>query len=210
MNSLVVVNEKFPVSRETVLAILVMDRSGSMADYGKTPVSCVNEYLDSLRLAKDGKQYICGMVSFASQSRVEFPPTPVEKLDKYTDYAPADMTLLWQTVDEVLQDTLRYHRELSAEERSRLRVVVGVFSDGEDNRSSQPQYPSRLQQTSAEAIDAGFELLVFGIGINSNQLAANMGFPHDKAQTYEASDAGLHDSVISMTQTTMGGFRPKD
>ena len=50
-------------------------------------------------------------------------------------------------------------------------------------------------------------MMLFGIGIDAQSLAATMGFPTDPAhaQTVAASARGIHQSVISMTQTTVGG-----
>jgi len=193
--------------QNTTLSVMILDRSGSMAKFGKAPIQAVNSHLAGIKDAPPGSQQFCSVVSFADHMRVEIPLGHALQIRPMERFNAGGNTLLWETVDAVLGNLLSFIGKLDPQLQKRLKVTVGVISDGEDNRSSKRYYPERLRETSANAQAMGWELLVFGIGVDAESLARDMGFPTDKASahTFEATEEGLAQSSVIMTQSTLGG-----
>jgi hypothetical protein len=184
---------------DTTIAMMIVDRSGSMDRFGDAPQDAINAYIDSLR--ESGQNFFCGVTSFADTAHVEIPLTAVGAIEKFDGYHPDGCTLLYATVQEALKECLSLKQKMSADNRP-LRVIIGVFSDGQDNRSPEG-CQSTLKHFSEQAIEAGFELLTFGIGISGNDLAESLGFPTDRAETVEATKEGIHQASECMTRMSI-------
>jgi len=192
-----------PVAVDTTVAMMIVDRSRSMGRFGEAPQDAINAYVHSLR--ESGQNFYCGVTSFAGTTRVEIPLTAVGEIGKFDNYSTSAGTLLYATVNEALKECLALKQKMEADNRP-LRVIIGVFSDGEDNLSP-AGCQSDLQKASAFAIEAGFELLAFGIGIDAKELAYDLGFPSDYAETFEASEEGIHYASASMSHTSTMKFK---
>ncbi len=204
---------KITTGKATTIAVSILDESGSMEEYGNTPPEAMDAHHEALRKCDDGRQYLCAVITFASDNEVKIPLMPVEDFGMLEGYRPHAMTLLWETVNKTINDLLNFYRSrIPTELRDDTRVVIGVFSDGDDNESDKSLQPEALQAIAAEAQSLGWELLTFGIGIDAKELAKGMGFPTDDehAVTVVATPQGVRDATMSMTQTSMGGFKPRD
>lgn len=184
-----------------VVSLLALDMSESMKKFGDVPRSAVNMYFDQLE--QDVRLFhITGLVGFGTEAAVLIPPSPIKQVGRLDEYRPNGSTRLFQTVDEGLEGLLVGWRRLSPQGKARTQVVVGVFSDGQDNQSDKALYPQKLQATSAECLREGWILTTFGIGIDGKELARLMGFPEDRAETREGTGGGLHDAMTSLGHTT--------
>ncbi|MCX6745370.1 MAG: VWA domain-containing protein [Candidatus Parcubacteria bacterium] len=208
-DEIVLLNDGLVFSGESTLSIMIMDKSGSMKKFGKAPLKAINDHIKSLKAANDGRKHYCGIISFNDKAQVEKEVMDVSRMVPLFSYHPGNGTLLWETVDKTLRDLITLWLPYQSE---KLKIVVGVISDGEDNHSDRHLYPKSLQTAARWAINHGWELLTFGIGINGRRLAAEMGFPMDSqhAFTMEANEQGLKDTSVTMTQTTLGGWQVKD
>lgn len=196
--------------RPTTVSLMILDGSQSMQKFKEAPKEAVEGHIKKLR-DDPTRYYLCSVVGFADNSYVIVPLKPVDEIEGIK-YEPDGNTLLWKTVGDVLEQLLKFYTSQVRGLQEHLKVVVGVFSDGGDNRSPEG-YLIHLKYLSEQALSYGWELMTFGIGIDAEALAESMGFPTDPdhAVTVEATEEGLHESVINMTHTTMGfGFRPKD
>lgn len=200
------------IIKKSTISVMVLDRSRSMLRHGEVPQDAVNMHLTGLRRDAATDHY-CVVVTFADDMRVEVPFAHISTVRPMDSYHADGNTLLWATVYAVMNELwekyeamlLRVHRPVS------FRVVIGVFSDGEDNQSPREQFPVTLQHLASMALEAGWELLTFGIGIDGTQLAASMGFPTDEAHavTVAASAEGIREASQTFTGSTMGGRRPR-
>jgi hypothetical protein len=189
-------------SLPVTLVIIILDASMSMARFKNDVEKAINDYLNRLRGDKT-KKYVIGIVTFGSTYELSLPPTALDNINEFTDYKPeGDSTLLWQTTKRVLSSLVKAHEALLKKPDV---VVVGVFSDGEDNASPAHNYPLLLEHYSRHALMRGFVLQAIGIGIDGKKLAHEMGFPEEFAHTVDANQAGIHESSVCFANTTMGG-----
>jgi hypothetical protein len=196
--------------RPTTISVLILDSSESMLKYGDAPRTALEGHINALREQTD-RNYLCAVVGFHDYAYVIVPLTPVGEIEGIGEYSPDHLTLLWETVAAVLQQLLDLFEKQPRVVMEQLRVVVGVFSDGGDNRSREGA-DSHVRQLARKALLYGWTLNTFGIGIDAAALADKMGFPTNPshAQTVEATETGVHESVISMTMSTVGGaWRPR-
>lgn len=193
------------------MSIVVLDESGSMAKYGNAPTDAVNGYLRGLLDSPDPNQYFCAVVTFSDTMRVRIPLTLVTPDTRMTDYQPDGMTLLWGTVYQVLTSTLSWYRATPQIADRCPRVVIGVISDGDDNKSDQTRFPQAIREVVPQVLGLGWNLLTFGIGISGVRLAEEMGFPTDSSHAFDfaAAAASLDQTSIIMTETTLGGWKPR-
>lgn len=192
------------------LSILILDSSGSMDKYGGVPQECVNRHFYQLQSPPDGRKQYCTVISFADRYEILVPVTAAPDLPFLTNYKAAGGTLLFETVYQVLKVFLKM-QESSATD---VKIIVGVFSDGDDTASDKPRrQPGKVQTIAKLAKNKGWELMSFGIGIDAKELARSMGFPDDDAhaQTVEASPQGLEEVTQSFTTrtTTIGFIDPR-
>jgi len=99
-------------------------------------------------------------------------------MPELTDYVPNGNTKLYGTVLETFKAMLK----LKAEGESHgavVRMILAVFTEGEDNVSQEDR--TELVRISGEALEAGVELILVGLGRPAKQIARYMGFPADGA-----------------------------
>lgn len=196
----------------TTLSLLICDGSGSMEIHGNAPIACMNRHLATLRNPPDGREQVAMIVTFSEGYKVVVPLSAVKDIRllnelNYRQYFSYQGTLLWRTVKRFLAEFNAGYRILPPDKRNLLRVCIGVISDGADNRSDTVRYPKRVQEESARSLALGFELLAYGLGIDGQQLARDLGFPEDDAHamTVEATRAGLDCVTQHFSETTTGG-----
>ena len=188
------------------LSIMFIDKSGSMQRFGQTPLDCLNNHLQTLQTPPDGREQYCTVISFTEEATVELPLTKVSNGLKIKSYEADGGTLLWETVYQTLKVFLQMHKNLP--DNDSLQVVVGVFSDGEDNWSFPERQPRKLKKIAQRALEFGWHLYSYGIGIDAKKLASDMGFPtdDDHAKTVLATPEGLQEVTqhFSINTTTIG------
>ena len=188
------------------LSVMIRDRSGSMAKYGDTPQKCVNDHLTAIKNPPDGREQFVTVITFADNAKIEIPVSPAATVQPLEAYLADGGTLQWRTVHETLKLFCTLHR---MNDPKNLKVFVGVISDGDDNLSNKPTYPEepypkKTQKWAKIALDLGFELFAYGIGIDGKKLAEDMGFPSDDqhAFTLEASVASVREATTHFTKST--------
>ncbi|NQT50324.1 VWA domain-containing protein [Candidatus Kuenenbacteria bacterium] len=185
--------------------IVIVDASGSMYRFGEVPQASVNQHLEDLKTPPDGREQICMVVSFADQWKINVIPCLATEVVPMTDYDADGNTLLYKTVYKVIRMFLDKYK-LSAHAQENLEVVIGVFSDGDDTRSKPPyqtkDYQPKLQAFAGEAIEAGWHLHSFGLGIDAVDLATKMGFPTDEDHCHQsaATPEGVRESTMHFTE----------
>ncbi len=192
----------------TTLGLLVMDESGSMERFGAAPLEAVEGYVRGLQTGPEASRIAAAIVTFSSHGRVRVPATPARHFPSGFPYLPDGGTRLYGTVRDALAAALE-QRPASITE-----VVMAVFTDGEDNRSSE-RTRQELVELAASAQQAGFVLLTFGIGIDGVAIARNMGFPIEHARSVPATRRAVVESmryssdVTSMRATSASRAREK-
>jgi len=205
-----------------IINVILLDSSGSMRTHGKAPEEAVNQAIASMRMLDNGRHYVA-VVSFDDQPRVLLPITPVAEAT-FDGYRADGNTTLYLTVDGVLSYLLSRVRTIQRTNPSaaaRLKVALGVFSDGGDNppatlREMNRIHPAQLQASARAALETdNFDLQTLGIGISGDDLARMMGFPVGSpfSHTLARSGAGLRSGSHAFTRRsgtigTMNFVRP--
>lgn len=185
------------------ISLLILDRSGSMSVHCQpacVPKDAVNAHLRRLKDRHDGHAYFAALLSFADDYKLEIPLGPVGP--ELQNYSPDGYTLLFSTVYHGMRDLLEQFRGLSPEQQKRVKVTVGVLSDGQDNKSDKSKYPQSLRTLAYEVTALGWETLTFGIGINGQRLAQEMGFMSDSDHAYSLTNESA--SIVAATERFTG------
>jgi len=189
------------------LSIMILDASISMAVHGDVPQRCVNDHIETLKNPPDGRKQYCTVIVFGEDYRALIPPIAAESLQPISNYrADGNSTLLYETVYKTLQNYLAIY---SVNQPENLKIFVGVFSDGDDNKSDKVRQPRKLKRLAEITQNLGWELFCFGIGIDGKALAAAMGFPTDDqhCQTVRADENGLRATTQHFSDATTTCFR---
>ncbi len=182
----------------STLSVIVMDASTSMRRFGSTPVDSLHEYVRDLAAGPTAASIAAGVVTFSSEPRVCVPVTPVRAFPRPIDYVTSAGTRLYGATRDVL-------RALLASEAPQVpNVIVAVFTDGEDNASSE-RTRIQLVELAGVAQRRGFTLLTFGIGVDGRRIAERMGFPFEReaARSAEATSESIVESVRATTRITL-------
>lgn len=185
------------------LSILIVDESGSMDSYGRIPQNCINDHFKALLNPPDGREQYCTVIFFNDKYRVAVPLTEAANLQSLTNYKADGNTLLFETVHQVLKLFISCFEQTTAD----LKIFVGVFSDGQDNKSDANRQPKKVQVSAHKARMLGWELFSYGIGIDAKELARMLGFPTDKEHvhnfTAEAKSVGEATRHFTGRSTTV-------
>lgn len=185
----------------TTIAIMALDASGSMKGHNQAPAHAVDAVVGELRTARDGRHYYVGVTSFAARATVLQRVMPVSEISPIRGYIANGPTRLYGTVYDLLALLINEARALAEPMAKDLRVILGVFSDGDDNAS--PSYHGVLRQTSQIARDLGWQLQAYGIGIDAAALANLLGFNPDQSLSVEGSIAGISSATGTFLNHTL-------
>jgi len=165
------------LSLNITMSILLLDRSMSMAKFGDKPISAVNTHLNTMRKLQEEIEFYCGVLFFAKKTKPMTKILPVGLLPniKSEDCPLESGSYLFESVNDTIKNLIDHW---DAPKESAPQIMIGVFSDGEDNSTNKHQQ-HELHQTAKIAIANGWDLLSFGFGIEGSELAERLGFPTD-------------------------------
>lgn len=178
---------------------LIMDRSGSMRRFGREPLAAINEHLRNLKREPQAAQTIGFVMTFADDHRFDLEPQPLADMPELEDYGPQGNTKLYGTVLEALKAMLKLKAQGEAQGTA-VRMILAVFTDGEDNKSQNDQ--RELVKLSGQALEAGAELILVGLGQPAEIIAQGMGFPPDSAVQAAATPEAVRRTMLGVTQRT--------
>lgn len=117
-------------TKETVEAVFILDESGSMFNQQSKVVSGFNENLQDMR-RDNSVNYRVTLIKFASDVTLVYQSVPIENVKDLTfsDYMPNGSTALLDAVG----DAINMFSSLE-------KVMLHVFTDGEENCSRRFQY----------------------------------------------------------------------
>lgn len=169
-------------ARRKLLAVLIMDRSASMARFGDVPLRVINRHLERMQAAEYAALQEVSVVVFDHATDTLMPMQPLVHARPLRPYSLGQGTRLHGTVADVLE---RLTSQV-IEEQSRgveVSVSVVVFTDGEDRSKPAGKHLARLRRAVMQAGDLGFQLIAVGIGIDGVRLAQELWFPEKLAKT---------------------------
>ena len=185
------------------LSVVIMDCSGSMQGFESAPKNALIELVQGLQSSTAADSINVAIFGFSSQKvpAVIVPLSPVMSIRSFEIPVPNGGTRLYGTVLDVLMALERLWQD-AKKHGSVPNVVVTVCTDGHDNLSQDRQ--PVLQVFSRCVRELGWDLSVFGYGVDAPNIARNMGFNDDAehATTMDADEASIHTSMQSVTSRT--------
>lgn len=117
--------------------VFILDKSGSMDHLRDSTISDFNETLS--RYQKDSPESYISLVQFDHRYHPNYIHKPVAQATPLSQetYVPSGNTSLYDTICKTIDDTGRKLAELPDWARNDLRVVVVIFTDGEENSSKE-------------------------------------------------------------------------
>jgi len=177
----------------TTLALLLLDRSGSMDEYGQTPRLAANECIQTIQRVPGAENAKLAIFTFASDVSLDIKPQPVRSVQLLKSYQADGSTKLYEAVFIALFLALE-HYAIQEKEGRKTEVVISVITDGQDTASS-PEYRLRMLQLVGQARKLNFKLQVIGIGVDSKQLAEDLGFQSKLAKTVAPTEQGVREAI---------------
>jgi len=184
-------------------SVVAMDRSGSMKMFGKAPKDALNGLVSRLKAGPTAPNIWGAIYAFADEER----PTevvalqPVSHMPVIDKLNPDGGTRLYGSVLLIMQDLMRVYAEAKAMD-VKPNIIFTVCTDGGDTCSKDKQ--PELMRLSGQALEMGWDLCVFGFGVDAHCIAENMGFPPDAthAVTLEPRAESVQASMRSVTHRT--------
>lgn len=161
------------VTNKKVLAVLVLDESGSMIDIKDKTISCVNEYVETLE--PQGKSCHMTLVTFNSNGVKtvcnDVPVKDVPKLNE-SNYVPQDATPLLDAVGKTITNI----ESTIGEAIDRPDILFLVMTDGLENNSHQYNYREIINMISEREKAGGWTFVYLGANQDSWASAASLGY----------------------------------
>ncbi len=188
----------------TIHNIIISDRSGSMSG-SKYQASCTSIKNELELLAKEKKvNFTQTLVEFDDQGGFSKEPTLVKHfwLDKTNpiSFAPAGArggTPLYDSLGKVLS-------QIEACVKSEDRVLVKVFTDGQDTKRGEGEWDSRsVAIYIKKLIDVNKWTITFNCTIQDKSYITAIGIPESNILTHENTAQSIHEVSAMRSASTM-------
>jgi len=196
---------------EATLYVRVIDRTGSMQRFQQVVIEAGNEQIDALKGSKASDSILMSTWVFNERSTLLHSYVALDnavKLDK-NNYDPDGMTALYDAVLDATTSAVAYAQTLR-DAGIRVKVVIVIVSDGEDNSSRNTV--AKVKTVVTDLLKQEIYTVAFvAFGTEGKRIAAEMGIPADNVLD-ESADAHsiriamgtVSKSVIRASQTVIG------
>lgn len=193
------------------LYVRVLDKSSSMGPYQQAVIDAANLQVKALLGAKGSEIMLMSTWTFSYDSELLHSYLPLDEvilLDNQ-NYSPSGMTKLNDTVLDAITGAVAYAQTLRAS-GIRVKIVIIIVSDGEDNQSSHSigQVRTVIEDLFAQEI---YTVSMVFLGSNGRSVANSMGIPDGNLLEVQASESSIRHafnemskSVIRASQTVIG------
>ncbi len=189
-----------------LLTSFILDTSTSMREFADIPRGEVNHFIRNLKNSGFSKYFSVGVIGFDGEMRALMPTSDVKSCPLLASYDFRRGSHLYDTVLHTIEDLLP-RVDAEGERGCELLIDLLVITDGEDSGSAHKVRES-LNIASARAKNAGFQLVLGGIGVNAAEIAEEMGFPPSKAYSINRSGSGVHKVMRSVTERSRSTVDP--
>lgn len=192
---------------EVTLFCAIIDETGSMQPHSATVVLAYNKMLQALKDSANSDSILMSTWFFNTQPKLVHSYLPLESIPELTqrDYNPDELTALFDATLYGLASVVAYGQDLR-NNGVRTKVVVVVFTDGDDNRSRYTA--SHVRTVTEDLLKQEFyhlALVAFGQDF-AHRVAHEMGFTNvlevgaNEAEIRSAVGA-VSASVIRISQS---------
>lgn len=189
-------------------AVILIDSSRSMKDFGRAPIEALMDFCTRLREDHETAHTLVSVAAFAHELTVLQPFAGMGHTE-LRDYRPEESggTCLDASIERVMSWMLEKQRCIERQFRATfqqelaLSVTFVVISDGvnypPDGMPDPVELESLLITRAQRAIKLGWNLQLIGIGKDAQTIARRIGFPDDPdhAMTLKADPASFHRSM---------------
>jgi uncharacterized protein YegL len=180
------------------LVILLVDRSGSMRQFGMSPMVAVNECITTIKETFAADNAFASVRTFADDVTDDIPIQPLNSMPLLHEYKANGNTALYDAVGDALHMGLEFKNYAETQFSSRVQVAISVITDGLDTCSKSSR--NRVMTFSAHAREAKFILQAIGLGVDHRELAELLGFTTNYSHTVEPTASGVRTATKFSTQ----------
>ncbi len=188
------------------IPILVFDVSSSMRHLSQPLQNAGNKFIKFLLTLGRPDEIRASVIIFSSNAVVLHDFLPLHEINLQCNFVHGYGTALYAGSLKAI-DLAQEQLGKCLAQRKAPKVSINVFTDGYDTRSA-AQLPLLKEKVRA-AKKLGFDLRLFGIGIDVRQTAREMGFPLEQVVEVPATSEGIHTSSIVMNDYPTQIFKLK-
>ena len=187
------------------VSLLFLDQSTSMTPVASAARRAANDHLAAVQEDSHALHIIC-MVGLNGTPQVLIAPQLASEVEPLTSYDLNPGSPIYMVVDLVMRNLMRDYQYLGTELQKHFQIFAYINSDGQDEEqyrgcSPRPTFPDRTLEITSQASQAGWRLKAVGInGINGRQLARNLGFDPELAETMRPGRRGTAGSTVAYTR----------
>lgn len=185
--------------------LMILDKSTSMNFVRDVTISGLNEQLGSIRQAEedfnDQEQILCFVTFSNDVEMTQVWNKSISEIDDFerADFSPNGMTALYDAIGMGI-NKLRNQIEDELAER-KANVVVTIFTDGQENVSSEFKDPSTVRTLVEEVQNSGQWTVAF-VGVGQEDVftvAQSIGVSRGNTMAVRAGLDGAADAFRSMS-----------
>lgn len=194
---------------ETVNAVFVIDKSGSVLDYVDEMNKAWNEFIERMQKSHHANKIMVSVVEFNDNVDVLHGFRPISELK------PVDMrsrisglTALYKATDTALRNALDYRKDLE-NSGVNCKTLLFIITDGDDNKSGGPAAADKVKVQIQELLKEernymSFESILFGVGTQAKFEEAQqlMGIKHLAKVGTSADEIRKMIGIISQSITS--------
>lgn len=191
-----------PVATNDLMAVLVLDMSGSMGSVRNPAVEAFNDYLRGLR--EDEGETLVSLTAFDTVHEHWHVAEPIEKVEYIGDrYQPRGGTALFDAIAFSILETDRKLKELGRED---MKVLHMTLTDGGENSSV--EYPNESSYPDPPA-NAALIALVKEYEAKGNWTFVYLGAAHAsraEASAFASAGIGYRGENAMLFASSKGGY----
>lgn len=200
---------------EVTLYVRVIDVTGSMQRFQHVVIDAANDQLDALAGSKASDSILMSTLEFNTRTEVLHSYLSLDKAIRLdgSNYQPDGSTALYDATLDAITSAVAYAQSLR-DAGIRVKVVVVIISDGEDNSSRHTA--AAVKHVIEDLINQEIYTFAFvAFGTDGKGIAASMGIPPANVLDEQADAHSIRlalntvsKSVIRASQTIVGGTAP--
>lgn len=191
-------------NNEAIEIVLVIDKSGSMADIADDAIGSFNSFLEEQKkLPGDAKMWVTlfdTSYTFYSEGKAIQDVMPLDR----TTYRPGGNTALLDAIGKTIDEVNK---------RNPSKVLFAILTDGQENSSREYSYAG-IQSLIKEKEALGWQILFLASGLDAAKEAMNIGISSAKtismenknSRNYSASNMAMNAYTVAFRATDASEF----
>jgi uncharacterized protein YegL len=187
------------VSAPAAFIAIVLDRSGSMSPFRDDVIGGFNTLLEEQK-ALPGKAQLL-LAQFDGQYEIVYDAVPLADVPPLTrsTFVPRAGTALLDALGRTIDDVAERLRQLPEAERPH-RVLVVVFTDGEENASRQ-YTPTVVKERIEACRECGWEFLFLGSVVAAVDDSIGWGIDPSSTLVFSATAHGFRQAFEALSES---------